>query len=91
MQICFFIYIKALFFIITRKSLPFEVTPKSGSSEETILRFKKILPILIVIGLLGFSLTIYAIRIVTGETSVVAGFDKHTLVAPCLSPCCLRY
>ena len=71
--ICFFIYIKALFFIITRKSLPFEVTPKSGSSEETILRFKKILPILVVIGLLGFSLTIYAIRIVTGETSVVAG------------------
>ena len=71
--ICFFIYIKALFFIFRRKSLPFEVTPKSGSSEETILRFKKILPILIVIGLLGFSLAIYAVRIITGETSVVAG------------------
>ncbi len=71
--ICFFIYIKALFFIFRRKSLPFEVTPKSGSSEETILRLKKILPILVVIGLLGFSLAIYAIRIITGETPVVAG------------------
>ena len=71
--ICFFVYIKALFFILRGKKLPFEVTPKSGTSEETVLRLKKITPNLIVIGLLGFSLIVYGLRIITGETPLVPG------------------
>jgi len=71
--ICFFVYIKALFFILRGKKLPFEVTPKSGTSGETFLRYKKISPILIVMGLLGFSSAVYVIRIITGESSLVPG------------------
>ena len=66
--ICFFTYIKAFAFILSGKKLPFEVTPKSGSSEETILRLKKISPILVVMGLLGYSILDNSYRIIISET-----------------------
>ncbi|MCH9657935.1 hypothetical protein K0U27_04425 [archaeon] len=70
---CFYIYIKSLFLVLSGKKIPFEVTPKSGSSEELIARYKKITPVLIVIGLLGFAVVGHTMKILSGDTALVSG------------------
>ena len=71
--ICFSVYIRALAFALLGKKLPFEVTPKSKSAEETFILFKKILPILVVIGLLEFSSIMYAAKMILGDVSILSG------------------
>ena len=70
---CFYIYTKSLFLVLSGKKIPFEVTPKSGSSEATILRYKKITPVLIVVGLLGFAAVGHTVKILTGDTTLTSG------------------
>jgi len=70
---CFYIYTKSLFLVLSGKKIPFEVTPKSGSSEATILRYKKITPVLIVIGLLGFAAVGHTVKILNGDVSLTSG------------------
>ena len=70
---CFYIYTKSLFLVLSGKKIPFEVTPKSGSSEEAILRYKKIMPVLIVVGLLGFAAVGHTVKILNGDTTLTSG------------------
>jgi ribose/xylose/arabinose/galactoside ABC-type transport system permease subunit len=70
---CFYIYTKSLFLVLSGKKIPFEVTPKSGSSEASILRYKKITPVLIVVGLLGFAAAGHTMKILSGDTTLSSG------------------
>ena len=76
--LCFYIYIKSLYLALSGKKIPFVVTPKTGSTEETILRYKMILPILIVMGLLGSAAIVNLVKILSGVTPLTSGLINIT-------------